>query len=162
MEKLRLKRIGKNDLEDVVYTDEISGKYFLDISKNNETENPTELYGSTSNDMDGEPSFLLTVPFEIINPYTDRDVKQNQYKFQYMMLGRLLDDARAFFGLGDENDKYDNRYQRENCIWSRDIKNLVSKMHSLYDEIPNDIKPEWCTLDMIKDYEKQAYNYTLK
>lgn len=155
MEKMKLERIGENGWGHMVYQDQKTGKYYLDIDYGfSET---MSLHScSPSDDMDGEPGWPVKREYEIINPITDREKREKQYQFQYMMLGRLISDCRAFFGDGRGDESADCRYKNECFIWGGNIKRLIFRMKDLWKEIPEDLKPEWMTWDEVVEFEKRA------
>lgn len=156
MEYLRLTRVGVNQLGHVAYKDESTGKFYLDIN-NGDSDKPDLYDCHPSDDMDGEPGFPVTREYEIINPFSEREKREKQYEFQYMMLSRLKMDASAFFGKNadETQDCMDCRYRNEHFIWGRSIKSLVSEMKELWQQIPADIKPEWLTWEQILSYESR-------
>lgn len=156
MEKMKLTRVGENAWGHMVYQDQETGKYYLDI--NYGFSERIALHAcSPSDDMNGEPDYRVTREYEILNPITDREKRMKQYQFQYMMLGRLSEDCRAFFGNGRGDESADCRYKNECFIWGKDIKVLVSEVKKLWDEIPEDLKPEWVTWKEIEEFEKKVF-----
>ena len=159
MEKMKLKRIGENAWGHMAYQDVDTGKFYLALNYGYNEE--LDLHTcSPSDDMDGEPDAPLKRDYEIINPITDREKRMKQYQFQYMMLGRLISDCRAFFGDGREDESSDCRYKNECFIWGKDIKVLVVEIKKLWHQIPEDIKPEWMTWEEVEEFEKQAEAYS--
>lgn len=154
----KLVRIGENTWGHMAYQDPETGKYYLDLNDGfSETMN---LYAcSPSDDMDGEPDYLVKEDYEIVNPITDREKRMKQYEFQYMMLGRLISDCRAFFGDGRGDESADCRYKNECFIWGNSIKRLVFRIKELWNQIPEDIKPEWMTREEVERFGKQAEEY---
>lgn len=159
MEKMKLKRIGENAWGHMVYQDVETGKYYLDLNYGfGET---LDLHTcSPSDDMDGEPDSPLKREYEIINPITDREKREKQHQFQYMMLSRLIGDCRAFFGDERGDESADCRYKNECFIWGKDIKVLVAEVKKLWHQIPEDIKPEWMTWKEVEEFEKKAEAYS--
>ena len=153
-----LVRIGENAWGHMAYQDQETGKYYIDL--NDGFGGATSLYAcSPSDDMDGEPDYLVKEDYKIVNPVTDREKRMKKYEFQYMMLGRLIEDCRAFFGDGRGDRSMDCRYHNECFIWGSSIKHLVSRMKELWNQIPEDIKPEWMTWEEVEEFEKQAEEY---
>ena len=68
------------------------------------------------------------------------------YKFEYMMLSRLEGDCKYFLGNGNKSKKH----LRDNSITSH-----IGHMKKLYNDFPQDKKPEWITLEDIEKYEKE-------
>ena len=153
---MKLKRIGENAWGYMAYQDVETGKFFLDLNYGfGET---LDLHTcSPSDDMDGEPDSPLKRPYEIVNPITEREKREKQYKFQYMMLSRLQSDCVGFFGRDDDESSHmDCRYHNEHFIWGKDIRKLVSEMKRLWDEIPEELKPEWLTREDIEGFCKRV------
>ena len=88
MEKLKLQRVGRNYSGQIAYKDE-NGNFYLDLNPATNAI-PTELYHCLpSNDMDGEPGFPLQCDFEVINPITDREIREYHCRGGYMMLSKI-------------------------------------------------------------------------
>lgn len=83
----------------------------------------------------------------------ERQERMKAYQFSYMMLSRLLEEIKAYL-----SDKDDCRYRNVRFIWGDSIQDNIQEAKRLYKNIPNDIKPEWCSLNEILKYEKQARN----
>ena len=156
MNKMKLKRIGENAWGYMAYQDMETGKFYLDL--NYGSSDVLDLHTcSPSDDFDGEPGFPIKREYEIVNPVTEREKREKQCKFQYMMLSRLQSDCVGFFGRDeDESSHMDCRYQNEHFIWGKDIRKLVSEMKRLWDEIPEDLKPEWLTREEIEGFCKRV------
>lgn len=153
---MKLKRIGENAWGYMAYQDVETDKFYLDLNYGfGET---LDLHTcSPSDDMDGEPDSPLKRPYEIVNPITEREKREKQYKFQYMMLSRLQSDCVGFFGRDDDESSHmDCRYHNEHFIWGKDIRKLVSEMKRLWDEIPEDLKPEWLTREQVEGFCKRV------
>lgn len=104
MKTLKLERVGENFWGNIVYKGE-DEKFYLDISMNPEKV-PTELHTChPADDMDGEPGSCVTSTFEIINPITDKERRENECKGLYMMLSRIYQDVRGFLGLSLQKRK---------------------------------------------------------
>lgn len=156
METMKLKRIGENAWGYMTYQDMDTGKFYLDL--NYGFSEALDLHTcSPSDDMDGEPDSPLKRPYEIVNPITEREKREKQYKFQYMMLSRLQSDCVGYFGRDDDESSHmDCRYHNEHFIWGKDIRKLVSEMKRLWDEIPEDLKPEWLTREEVEGFCKRV------
>jgi hypothetical protein len=72
---------------------------------------------------------------------------QKDYEFQYMFLGRLQTDLDYYFGYGRRNAK---------CLYYQDFNEHIEEMKKLHAVFPNDIKPEWLTLEQIAEYEAKG------
>ena len=66
-------------------------------------------------------------------------------KFKYQMLDRMLMDIRYYLGYGNRN---------ENNLWSGSVEAHIEDTKALYNSFKDDEKPEWCTIKLIEDYEK--------
>ena len=157
MKTLELTRVGEHRMEGVLYKDK-NGKYYVDCHREPKDDGVSDVYIlSPSDDRDGEPERLIHCHIKILNPLTESEKKQKLYQFEYMMLSRLNDDASAYFGRhgNEEEDKWDCRYHNVNNIWGNTIESHIAKMKELWQKIPSDIKPEWCTWEQILEYEKK-------
>ena len=148
------KKIGEHRMEGGLYQDE-QGRYYCDCYREPKDDGTIEVrILCPSNEPDGEPDYIVTAKLE--NPPTEREKREKAFRFEYMMLSRLLEDARAYFGTGDEDeDKWDCRYHNENNIWGTTIESHVKGLREYWDKIPADIKPEWCSEEEIKEYENK-------
>lgn len=70
-------------------------------------------------------------------------------KFKYMMLGRLKQDNDYYLGYGNRSPKN---------LWAGNVKDQISEMKKLWNELPNDQKPEWLSMEDILRYEKEMSN----
>ncbi|MCI6672524.1 MAG: hypothetical protein MSG77_08330 [Prevotella sp.] len=95
MNTLKLQRVGRNYYGHIAYKDE-DGKYYLDIDMVHGKAPETLYHCSPSDDMDGEPGFPLKAKFEITNPFTDKELRMQNFRFEYSMLSRLKDECEAF------------------------------------------------------------------
>ena len=157
MSTLKLQRVGRNYFGNIAYKDE-NGRFYLDINMV-EGKTPEILYHcSPADDMDGEPDFPLKAEFEIFNPFTDNELKMQQFRFEYSMLSRLKNDCEAYVGKSgnEEKDSWDCRYHNARNTWGTSIKNLIEEMKRIWNKIPEDIKPQWCTAEEIAELERKA------
>jgi hypothetical protein len=69
--------------------------------------------------------------------------------FDYMMLSRLESDCKYYLGNGNRNKKH---------LWAGDAKAQIKEMKKLYNELPENRKPEWLTYEEILEYEKLMIN----
>lgn len=151
METIKLTRIGKG-MSGHVYRDE-KGRHYTDMCHNLDG-TPDFFALSPWDDPDGEPAYRIDRQVEITNPPTERDIREDNLKFEYMMLGRYADDCAAYFGKhGDpEEDKWDCRYHNDVTI--PDIAGDVKETRRRYEQFPDDLKPEWLTIEQIEKWEK--------
>ena len=67
-------------------------------------------------------------------------------EFIYMMLSRLQGDCNYYLGKGNRCKKH---------LWAGDAKAQIKEMKKLYNELPDDQKPEWLTWEQILKYETE-------
>lgn len=156
MKTLELTKVGEHHMEGGLYKDK-DGKYYVDCNHEVNDDGVSTVYIlSPSNEPDGEPNSAIHCHIRILNPLTESEKKQKLFQFEYMMLSRLKEDAAAYFGSGnEEEDKWDCRYHNEHNIWGKDIESHIAKMKELWQKIPSDIKPKWCTWEQILEYERK-------
>ena len=65
-------------------------------------------------------------------------------RFNYMMLGRLLDDCNYFLGYG-------NRCEKQ--LWAGNVKEHIAEMKRIWNELGE--KPEWLSFEDILELEKK-------
>lgn len=65
-------------------------------------------------------------------------------RFNYMLLGRLIEDCKYYLGNGNRCDKY---------LWAGNPKAQIDKMRELWQGFED--KPEWCSLEDIEEYARQ-------
>lgn len=144
MEKLKLTRLGEDSWGRTVYQDE-NGNYYKDINMMPLDKTPKELCISCPrNDFEGEPDYPVR-NFEILNPPTEREIREAQYSGKYMLLSRLRMDCNYFLGYGNRS---------ETILWAGNVADQIAKMKELWHMFPDDLKPEWCTLQDIENFEK--------
>lgn len=68
-------------------------------------------------------------------------------EFNYMLLGRLIEDCKYYLGNGNRNDR---------DLWAGSPKAQIEKMRELWQGF--EIKPEWCSLEEIERYAIQMLN----
>lgn len=66
--------------------------------------------------------------------------------FNYQLLGRMDQDCRYYLGYGNRNKR---------VLWALDEQIQINKMKELYNSFPEDKKPEWINMDIIKEYENK-------
>lgn len=74
------------------------------------------------------------------------EILQHDLRFRYMLLGRLQADCEYYLGFGNRNI---------NRLWAGNEKAQIETMTKLYESFAEDEKPEWLTMDEIKEYGKQ-------
>lgn len=116
-----------------------NNKLWKDLSPLNDG---SELY-TCQNDFDGEPDCPIKKDLEI---RFKTKYKEDPYKRDYMMLGRLQSDCKYYLGYG-------NRYAKH--LWAGDEQKQIDEMKKIYNSLPKDAKPEWLTYKEILAYEKE-------
>lgn len=132
--------IGTDEWARPVYQDQY-GKLWRDVELG-DYEIP-HLYSAVENEFDGEPDTPIPKPFKILTAKP-----KNPYEFQYMMLGRLQSDCEYYLNYGNR------------CIgrlYHLDEKKQIAAMKKLWNELPDEGKPEWLTWEQILEYEKEMY-----
>lgn len=124
------------------YEDE-KGKLYFDI---NNGKNGLNLYTGAyrhpvDKDICGEPYERITEEVECDEPY-----KRHPREFDYMMLSRLESDCKYFLGYG-------NGY--EGSLYYKTVEEHCNAMEKLYNSFADEDKPEWLTMEQIKEYRKE-------
>ena len=70
-------------------------------------------------------------------------------QFNYMLLGRLESDCKYYLGFGAKSP---------NVLWANNEKEQIEKMKEIYNNFPENEKPQWLTYDKILEYEKLMCN----
>lgn len=139
-----IEKVGEHFMDGGLYKDQ-EGNYYCDCFNRPEPDGTISVCRlSPADDPEGEPDF--TVNARCVNTDDDNEIN---YKFQYQMLSRLIDDARAYF-----NNPHDFRYHNDNAIYGDSIISHMKRVREYYDQVP--IKPQWCTLEEIEELEKKA------
>jgi len=72
-----------------------------------------------------------------------QDLLLGEEAFRYQMLGRLQTDCEYYLSF---------RERTPNVLWAKDEKRHIKYMKALYKSFS--VKPEWITMEDIKNYEK--------
>lgn len=81
------------------------------------------------------------------NPKTDKNFERNEkYKGSYMLLSRLESDCKYYLGNGNRNEK---------VLWAGSVDKQIAKMKELWNNFPDDMKPEWLSMEDIENYERE-------
>jgi hypothetical protein len=75
-------------------------------------------------------------------------MSESRQEFNYMMLSRLKMDCEYFLNYGRGHVKH---------LWAQSVEEQIKEMIKLYDQLK--IKPEWLTIEQIKEYETKMLNY---
>ena len=74
------------------------------------------------------------------------DLIQRDSTFRYRLLSRLQQDCEYYLGYG-------NRHKR--ALWANDEKQQIQTMIALHNSFPEGEKPEWLTMNEIKEYQRR-------
>lgn len=77
---------------------------------------------------------------------TVEDVLQRDSKFRYMLLSRLQCDCEYYLNYG-------NRFS--GCLWAGNEQEQIKYMTKLHESFKDNEKPEWLTMDEIKEYARR-------
>ena len=75
----------------------------------------------------------------------DDSFPKNPYEFQYMMLSRLQSDCEYYLNYGNRCTGH---------LYYHNESKQIAAMKKLWNEFPDDGKPEWLTWKQILEYEK--------
>lgn len=92
-------------------------------------------------DICGEPNMEVTEPIECDEPFV-----RHPREFDYMMLDRLRMDCEYFLGNG-------NGY--EGHLYYKSVEEHCDEMEKLWNSFANEDKPEWLTMEQIKEYREK-------
>ena len=76
---------------------------------------------------------------------TIEEVLQHDLKFRYMLLGRLQADYEYYLGFGNKSPRR---------LWAGSEKTQIEYMTKIHDSFRGNEKPEWLTMEQIKEYSK--------
>lgn len=93
---------------------------------------------------DDKKYLLKNIPESDVK-YSLTDKVKFEGKFSFSMLSRYQQDAEYFI----------NSNGGERNLYFPNVEEHIMEMKKLYNVIPKNQKPEWLTMDMILDYEKQ-------
>lgn len=77
---------------------------------------------------------------------TVEDVLQRDSKFRYMLLSRLQCDCEYYLNYG-------NRFP--GCLWAGNEQKQIEYMTKLHESFKDNEKPEWLTMEKIKEYARR-------
>lgn len=133
--------IGVDFWERPVYKCIENGHLWKDVSLG--MSDTPELYSSSNNEFDGEPS--SPIKSDLIVVYKTK-YEENPNRFNYMMLDRLRIDCDYYLGYGNRN---------KSRLCGGNVKEHIEKMKELHNSFPEGQKPDWLTYEGILEYEKQ-------
>ena len=127
-----------------LYKDE-DGRYYSDLYDEPENGKEGTVYRlSPSKEIDGEPDFAVTAIIILTNPLSEREKREREFKFDYMMLDRARTDCEYY----DTAEHYNNAH-------ASTIAETIADMKERWQKLPDDLKPEWLSWEQILKYEKK-------
>lgn len=138
---LKLNYVGRNNFDDKLYKDN-EETYFI------KDDYGDIIYIGKEPDNDPYTSIKNIDKYKNLEVVTvgDENLPTEAERFNYMMLSRLEQDCKYYLGNG-------NRYK--NHLWAQDETEQIKEMKRIYNQFDDDKKPEWITLDDIKEYESK-------
>ena len=64
-------------------------------------------------------------------------------RFRYQLLSRMQNDCMYYLGAGGRCDKH---------LWAGNPCDQIDTMYALWDEFPDDSKPDWLSREQISEY----------
>jgi len=104
----------------------------------------TGAYREEWGEICGEPNRRVTEEVICDNPFV-----RHPREMDYMMLSRLKADCDYFLGNG-------NGY--EGHLYYKSVEKHCNEMEKLWNSFAEDEKPEWLTMEQIKEYREQMLN----
>ena len=140
--KVKYIGFGGGYMEYPCYEDE-NGKIYFDMNDGRGKLNLcTGAYRHPEDgDICGEPNMEVTEPVECDEPFV-----RHPREFDYMMLSRLQMDCKYFLGNG-------NGY--EGHLYYKSVEEHCDEMEKLWNSFANEDKPEWLTIEQIKEYREK-------
>ena len=89
-------------------------------------------------DIIGEPNIKVTEEIECDDPY-----ERHPREHDYMMLSRYQMDCNYFLGNGNGYEKH---------LFFQEVNKHCDEMEKLYNSFSDEDKPEWLSLEQIKEY----------
>ncbi len=74
----------------------------------------------------------------------DENLPTDYEEFNYMMLSRLMSDCEYYLGNGGKHPQH---------LWAKDEEKHIKKMEDIFNSFPSSKRPEWLTMDKIKEYK---------
>ena len=74
------------------------------------------------------------------------EILQHGLRCRYRLLGRLQADCEYYLGFGNRNT---------NRLWAGNEEAQIETMTKLYESFAEDERPEWLTMDEIKEYGRR-------
>lgn len=139
---MKVKFIGFGGYENVPCYEDKNGKIYFD--QNNGRGKIilyTGAYRDEYGEICGEPYAQVTVPIECDEPF-----RRNPREHDYRMLSRYKSDCDYFLGNG-------NGY--EGHLYFKNVDTHCDEMEKLWNSFAEEEKPEWLSLEQIKNYRME-------
>lgn len=137
--KVKYVGFGGGYLEYPCYEDE-NGNIYYDLNDGkNELDLCTGAYRTEWDEIYGEPCDRVTEPVECDDPFI-RDPRE----MDYMLLDRMRSDCHYFLRNG-------NGY--EGHLWGGSVEVICDEMERIWNSLEE--KPEWLSLEQIKEYRRK-------
>lgn len=128
------------------YEDENGKLYFDENNGKNGLNLYTGAYRTEWDEICGEPCNRVTEPVECDDPFVRHPRERD-----YMFLDRMRNDCNYFLGNG-------NGY--EGHLWGGSVEAICDEMERIWNSLEE--KPEWLTLEQIKEYRKEMMKVRMK
>lgn len=143
VEPLVVEYVGFGGVIEVPCYKDQNGRYYFD---ENNGRNGLALYTGAwreegCGEICGEPNERVTRPVICEKPFV-----RSPYEFDYMMLGRWRADCDYFLGYG-------NGYEGHLCLGT--VEAICDAMEEKWNSFPDDAKPQWLSLEQIKEYRQK-------
>ena len=79
----------------------------------------------------------------------DSSLLNSSETFRYQLLSRLQMDCDYYLNCANKSSR---------VLWSGDEKEQIENMFQLHESFSEDKKPEWLTIEQIKEYESKMIN----
>lgn len=136
--ELILHYIGQDDFACPIYEDQ-NGKIWKDIDLG-EGDSPS-LYSVTGNSADGEPLYPIDHEYSFAEPGPYR---KDPFEFEYQLLGRMKADCDYYLGYGGRSTY---------ALHGKTVEEHISGMKEIWENFPEEAKPEWLSWEQILEYE---------
>lgn len=136
---MKVKFIGFGGTMEVPCYEDKNGKIYFDENNGKGSINLyTGAYLDDCGEICGEPYVQVAFPIECDEPFV-----RNPRERDYMMLSRYKMDCDYFLGCGNGHEGH---------LYFKDVNTHCNEMEKLWNSFASDQKPEWLTLDQIKEY----------
>lgn len=144
---MKVKYVGFGGYMEVpCYEDENGKLYFDENDGRNGLNLYTGAYKTECGEICGEPCCRVKEPVECDDPFV-----RHPREMDYMLLGRMRSDCNYFLGNG-------NGY--EGHLWGGSVEAICGEMERLWNSLKE--KPEWLTLEQIKNYRREMMKASCK